>query len=1822
MTSSIAPEARVLGDFALRDKLGEGGFGTVYRAVQRTLDRAAVVKVMRRSLAASKTAIERFTLEAKLASRFDHPYAAHVYAFGAEPDGLLWIAMELVRGTPLNEMIAQTGAMPPERFLPLAERLCEVVQAAHDQGIVHRDIKPSNVMVIARSGRLLPKLLDFGIAKVREDSGEALPGALPNRSQRAHRSTAQSFGGDAPSQTPVELDHTAAATADPDATANGSLTLEGQILGSPLYMAPEQWLDASRVGPWTDQYALAMLAYEVLTGAKPFQAATLSELLVHHTEDPLPTFEGLPPAIHAVLARAAAKDPTARFANLTDFAAALRAAIAPAEDPEARVELPAALAAWVADAPRPLAEALALVASARTAIRIVDRVAVAAGGIARWLGVLAVACRSRLGRLDDSADVALLRELRRRPLRDEEWLDLAVALTRLFVERPAAWPVPELVGFLAEGAALAELRALVRGDASLVAVARDGSVERATAIAKLGQLATVLDGLAWLLDYELGREIAGGLELWMGTATDDEVVRILPNVEATDRVVMLDADGAPVVVLSPLVRVASPSAGEAAELFQLAGPGRAPDTARFVASPRGFELEADDAWPWLAAHVLAGATASARAGGDDERSPYPGLTAFTGDDHASFVGREREVEELLNRLRTQAMVAVVGPSGVGKSSFLAAGVARALPATWVAHVVRPGDDPLGALAAILEREVRGPYRGQTHSEAARDGLGDALAQLAARTGQTLAILVDQAEELFTMCEDDAARTAFAAALATAARSSQVRVIVGVRDDFLCRLDELAPWRGTLARAVQILRVPDAEALARIVATPAARRGYTFDDPALPREIADAVASRPGALPLLAFAAAELWARRDRHFHRLTRAAYIELRGVTGALVRHADGTVDALSAPDRRLVRLAFRRLLTAEGTRALVGRSELIAALGDTPAAARVVERLLAARLIVSRDHDAGERVEIVHEALVTMWPRLAAWRAEDDAGMRIHQQLAIAAVHWEERGRDHGLLWRGEALGDLRRWRAYSELGATPTEAAFADASEQAWRSARRRRMGAIGGALAVLGTGVVVLGAMTHAIARQKAEAVQRLAANLEERGRLAIVADDAARGLVYLVEARRLGAGGEPLDDLLARGMAAVDSQTGLLVHQAAGIGKVRFDAMTAVVVDASSSVQVWDRATRAATGPTLHGIADAFPVGAHVVLVDLHGNVAAIERDGTARWRAAGAHVDSDRDPTVWYGVTGSAAGGVALSYGPTARLWSVDDGRPRGELATEAAITSAAFDASGVRVATGEITGGVRVWDATTGAPLATCTAHAGRVRALKFSADGALLVSGGDDGKLQLCTPASGALVRRLEGHATPIVTIDLAGARLASGGTDGTARLWDLATGLSTAKLEGHPGAIVNVRFSPDGQTLATAGVDSVVRLWDAEAGILVGTLQGGSATPVVDWEPDGHSVLTAGMDGTVRRWDVDRARRGRLAKPHAGSIGELVRSPDGRWLATIGEDGLVITDARTLAPRAALHALGSVGAARFALDSQSVVVTQDSGAVAVLDLDGKQLRALPGTSFAIAEPLPDGTIATVDGDGVMRWWSTAGAELAHVGVGFVPGWIAVDPAHRYLVPVQSFGAGKEPVVQVIDAATHAVVARLTGERVAHFVTMSATHLAATDGNVIRTWELGTWRPAATLVGHQSEVSVLAYLPDGRLVSGADDQRAMVWRDGQLAGALPASGRVFAIATADDGATFATGSLDGAVRVWDPATQQPLLVQPSHHGMARGVVYASGGVVSSGSDGRVARWELPHAAQSLDALERVLRCRVPFRLEDDALLPRALDFDAPTCR
>jgi serine/threonine-protein kinase len=308
---------RRLGEFVLQERIGSGGYGTVYRCDQPTLKRSVVVKVLR-PREPHDGALKRFVREAQLASQLDHPFAAHVYSFGTEDDGVCWIAMELVQGITLGAWLKSHGPMPFAQFVPFFEHVAEVVQAAHAQGIVHRDLKPSNIMVIENRGRLFPKLLDFGIAKLHEGP------------RRSGDEAAEDDAHAADAVATVRIRATPPLARSGTNTQSGAirLTPRGVVIGSAPYMSPEQWADPWGVGPATDIYSLGCVVYEALNGSTPFSAGDNRSLYeLHARAEPPPLGDGFPPAVDKVLRRALAKVPDARHQSALELAAGLRAAL-------------------------------------------------------------------------------------------------------------------------------------------------------------------------------------------------------------------------------------------------------------------------------------------------------------------------------------------------------------------------------------------------------------------------------------------------------------------------------------------------------------------------------------------------------------------------------------------------------------------------------------------------------------------------------------------------------------------------------------------------------------------------------------------------------------------------------------------------------------------------------------------------------------------------------------------------------------------------------------------------------------------------------------------------------------------------------------------------------------------------------------------------------------------------------------------------------------------------------------------------------------------------------------------------------------------------------------------------------------------------------------------------------------------------------------------------------------------------------------------------------------------------------------------------------
>ncbi|HEX5063984.1 MAG TPA: protein kinase [Kofleriaceae bacterium] len=450
-----------------------------------------------------------------------------------------------------------------------------------------------------------------------------------------------------------------------------------------------------------------------------------------------------------------------------------------------------------------------------------------------------------------------------------------------------------------------------------------------------------------------------------------------------------------------------------------------------------------------------------------EVCPYRGLSAFGEDDAKYFFGRDNEIRTALGSLDVWPLLAVIGPSGVGKSSFVHAGLIPALRSRggeWQVHVLRPGRLPLQRLALVLE-EGPGQAEHLLKQLVEAPGLfGVMLRDAAVRRGTNILVVVDQLEELFTLAEGDDVRRLFLAALLAAADDplSPVRVVLSMRADFLDRLAGHKHFLAELSRGMFFLTAPDQDNLRETLERPAELAGYSFESSSVVEDIMQTATSR-GALPLLSFAATRLWEARDRQRKLLTVAAYQQMGGIAGAFARHADQVAAAVPPQHHLLLRAIMTRLVTPEGTRAVVDHGELLSLATDQKAVELVLDHLVRGRLIqMQTDPDQGATVEIVHEMLISEWPTLKRWLEDGNAMRAFKHELRQAAKQWQTRGKPGDLVWRGaiaqEALANVRR------------QVLDLSASEQEFVTAIIRRR--LRGMLAILAAVVLLVGGVGFA------------------------------------------------------------------------------------------------------------------------------------------------------------------------------------------------------------------------------------------------------------------------------------------------------------------------------------------------------------------------------------------------------------------------------------------------------------------------------------------------------------------------------------------------------------------------------------------------------------------------------------------------------------------------------------------------------------------------------------------------------------------------------
>lgn len=787
----------------------------------------------------------------------------------------------------------------------------------------------------------------------------------------------------------------------------------------------------------------------------------------------------------------------------------------------------------------------------------------------------------------------------------------------------------------------------------------------------------------------------------------------------------------------------------------------------------------------------------------EPQNPYKGLHAFQITDSREFFGRDDLINKLVDRMQAQEIyhrfLAIVGPSGSGKSSLVRAGL---IPSLWQGAIpgskkwfivdLIPGRQPLDKLETALIR-VAANQAENLREQLQRDERGLLrVADIILPADETeLVIVIDQFEEVFTLLEDEAERQHFLNLLriATTELRSRVRIVITLRADYYDRPLHYPEFGELMRERLETVLPLSAKGLERAVRGPAERVGVTFEQ-GLVEQIVSQMNYQAGALPLLQYALTELFDRREGRL--LTHDAYQQIGGAVGALANRADEIYRHLSNEGRELAHQMFMRLVTlgegAEDTRRRATHAELLSLTDETDLMEEIIEQFAAYRL-VSLDHDPQTRqptVEVAHEAILREWDRLRQWLNESREDIRQERLLARAANDWLESGKDTSFLLRGTRLEQIESWVATTQITTTPLEREFISASldqqkneaqREVERVAREEQqeqrsqtlLRALVTAFALVALGAVIFALVVLDQQRQTQQALAR------------------ANSLVLAAEAIDSHEGGRTETNLPL-----------LLALEAVDMDNPPADAVSALSTLAND-----------------HGLRDYVQVGA--------GKTATVAISLDAQTIVLGG---CDNGETFC-----PEADGLLLVFDIASR-------QIIGELILDAGqVEAMAWHPDGDRVAFATTNGLIGLVDPTTQEIVARFTDYTGTLHDILFALDGERIFGAGSDGTLVIFDVTDGSVIEQIEAHTGAITDIDLStdGTRLITASNDNTVTIWDLESDSEimtyTYVPETDPGLFGAV-FTESDTAVLISTVDVRYLLWDLETNSV--TKQGTSGTP----------------------------------------------------------------------------------------------------------------------------------------------------------------------------------------------------------------------------------------------------------------------------------------------------------------------------------------------------------------------------------------------------
>ncbi len=1110
--------------------------------------------------------------------------------------------------------------------------------------------------------------------------------------------------------------------------------------------------------------------------------------------------------------------------------------------------------------------------------------------------------------------------------------------------------------------------------------------------------------------------------------------------------------------------------------------------------------------------------------------PFKGLAFFDGSDSEYFCGRERIVSDLVARLAESALVGIFGPSGIGKSSLLRAGVLPALRAgvlprsdRWRQVLLRPGEHPCDELARAL----------------GGGGLEVVLGRLF--PGERLVIAVDQLEELFTVCGRESERAAFLDELAIAARDHERRVLVvcALRTDFYGRFGSYQAFAQLLSQSHVLVGPMDRDELTQAIEQPASRAGLEVERPLVDALVSEVV-DEPGGLPLLSTTLLELWLAREGRTLRFQ--SYRATDGVRGAVARLAETAYTQLGDQERGVARSVLLRLAGGEDG-ALERRRVPVAELERIDHAERVVASLTDARLLTVSD---GE-VELSHEALLREWPRYRAWLEEDRVGRRLHSHLTAAAGEWDARDRDPGELYRGARLTGGLDWAGQHRDQLNRLEREFIDSSRfEADRQARRQRSQNRRLRALLLGTGILLfVSVLAGVVALVKQH-------NASNEARLA--ADDARAALGRQLGAEAVSAPRIDVAMLLAREAVTLDRspQTegtllATLLRSPAVIGTFALPTNSAPQLALSP-----DGRTLAVSD----GVADDvrfYDARTHVVqrppVADFFGDQPpAYSSDGSLLVYPSAAFL-AVRDAHTLALLT-------KLPFGPLFTQEATAD-IPDGSILVAPDRRTVYYAYWLINAAGQPASAYLDRWSLPSGRRLSTTRIGSGALFALRLVDAGSHLVVVGTR-RVSVYDARSLRLVRSVTVTPAPALpsaaAISPDGGTLAIGSRTGSVSFVDLSTGHARRGFGGHGAVVASVVYSPDDRTVVTVGDDDKVIVWDPKTAIPVTVLPGPAGqVQGAKISPDGATLYTASLGGVMLAWDLTGNRQfGRRARLGPGlqccgavspRAPPMALSPDGsRFAVRLDASTVGVFSAQTLQRQAWFTIRpngGVITALAWSPTGSQLAVAGHSGLVQLWTVDGAprlarslvglhSLSGLPEAIQALAFSPNGKLLAASDDNETQSVGDTAALPLALLAI-----WRA--GTGTLVAPPRELGVGNGPGGSDVLAFSR------TGKLLA---------VSLLDGGVL-VLDASTGQVSRTL-SYPGDVSIsLAFAPDGTLATGTLAGTVELWNpttgERLAPPLLAASAPVTSVAFDPAGQRFATtGYQDGSVKLWFTSTLQ----------------------------------------------------------------------------